>query len=602
MGLPDASVFGGRSSNHFHGVTLAVALLGTSAAQAQQAPTGAPTREEVEQPSAPPATPPPARLTVEGGVERAPCALDRPDYRNIRFIPTEVTFDNLRGLSVADLRPAYAPFVGKEQPISVVCEIRDRAATILREAGYIASVEVPEQRIAEGHLRFEVLMAKLVAVRVRGDAGNAEKQIASYLQRLTEEPVFNRNRAERYLLLAGDLPGYSVRLALRSAGGAPGEVIGEVTVLRTPFMADASVQNYGSRSLGRWGGNIRAQLFGLTGLGDRTSISAYSTLDFDEQQTLQLAHDFKLGGQGLTLGGQFTYSWTDPDTGNPAIDIKAKTLFATIEANYPFVRSQAQTIRGTIGLDLANQDVEFNGLDLSRDRIRVAFLRLTADFVDVEFDRRGYSLSEPPWRFGGELELRRGIDIFGANPDCRSNPLGCVAGGKIPPSQLDADPTATVLRGTAYGELRPIPRLTFALGARGQTSGSALLGFEQFSAGNYTAGRGYDPGTLLGDRGIGLQGELRFGSLVPRGPRTVTVEPYAFFDQAWVWNEAGLAGPVPRQELTSFGGGVRAVVGDQVRVDLAYARPLDHVGPNGRKPDSRVLLSLSTRLWPWSLR
>ena len=32
--------------------------------------------------------PPPARLTVEGDVERAPCALDRPEYANIRFTLT----------------------------------------------------------------------------------------------------------------------------------------------------------------------------------------------------------------------------------------------------------------------------------------------------------------------------------------------------------------------------------------------------------------------------------------------------------------------------------------------------------------------------------
>ena len=41
-------------------------------------------------------------------------------------------------------------FVGQEQPVAMICEIRDRAATILREAGYIAAVEVPEQRIADG--------------------------------------------------------------------------------------------------------------------------------------------------------------------------------------------------------------------------------------------------------------------------------------------------------------------------------------------------------------------------------------------------------------------------------------------------------------------
>src|SRR3546814_6228781 len=86
-------------------------------------------------------------------------------------------------------------------------------------------------------------MAKRVGVRVRGDAGRAERTIAGYLERLTEEEVFNRYDAERYLLLAGDLPGYDVRLALRSAEAGPGEVIGEVAVIRTPGQIDRSAEH-----------------------------------------------------------------------------------------------------------------------------------------------------------------------------------------------------------------------------------------------------------------------------------------------------------------------------------------------------------------------
>ena len=92
---------------------------------------------------------------------------------------------------------------------------------------------------------------------MRGNAGRAERLIAAYLERLTEREVFNRYEAERYLLLAGDLPGYNVRLALRSAGTARGEVIGEVIVQRYRALADVTVQNYGSRELGRWGALLR---------------------------------------------------------------------------------------------------------------------------------------------------------------------------------------------------------------------------------------------------------------------------------------------------------------------------------------------------------
>ena len=113
-------------------------------------------------------------------------------------------------------------------------------------------------------------MAHLTQVRVRGEATGAETVLAGYLNQLTKQPVFNRYEAERYLLLASDLPGYTVRLTLRPAGTAPGDVIGDVTVQRLPAYADFNVQNGGSQALGRWGGLLRGQLFGLTGLGDRT--------------------------------------------------------------------------------------------------------------------------------------------------------------------------------------------------------------------------------------------------------------------------------------------------------------------------------------------
>ncbi len=573
------------------------AMLATSL-QAQVAPVP-PTREEVERPVPDAAPPPRARLSVEDDVPRAPCALDRPEYESIRFTLNDAAFDNLRGLSQEDMRPAFAAYVGREHPVSVVCEIRDRAAAILRQAGYVAVVEVPEQRIAEGNVRFRVLQARLVGLRVRGDAGRAERTIASYLDRLTEDEVFNRYRAERYLLLAGDLPGYNVRLALRSAGTARGEVIGEVTVLRTTALADLSIQNYGSKQLGRWGGLARAQLFGLTGMGDRTTLSVFTTADFEEQRTLQLAHDFRIGGEGLAVGGQFTYAWGRPDLGDPNIDIRARTLLATVQASYPFVRRLDRTLRGGIGLDIINQDVEFNGLDLNRDRLRVAFARLDFDAVGSDPDNLRYTTVEPRWRFGGNVEIRQGLDVFGASDPCGPGLINCLAPGVVPPSRLEGDPTATVIRGGAYGEYRPMPELTFSLGARAQYSGDPLLAFEEISGGNYTFGRGYDPGTILGDSGIGFQAELRYGSAYPRSRDAWAFQPFVFYDHGWAWNEDVVA-PIPRQELSSAGGGVRAAYGDKFRIEATLAVPLQRAGLQVERGDPRFLISFTTRLWPWS--
>ncbi|MEP7130195.1 MAG: ShlB/FhaC/HecB family hemolysin secretion/activation protein [Sphingomicrobium sp.] len=539
------------------------------------------------------------RLEVEGGVERAPCALDGPEFNDIRLTVRGVEFEGLQGLSAAELGSSYASYVGHEQPISVVCEIRDRAATALRNAGYIAAVQVPEQRIADGVIRFRVLMAHLTQVRVRGDASGAEQLIAGYLGRLTKQPVFNRFEAERYLLLASDLPGYTVRLTLRPAGGAPGDVVGDVTVQHTPAYVDFNVENGGSQALGPWGGLLRAQLFGLTGLGDRTTLSVFSTADFHEQQTLQVGHDFHLGPEGLSIAGTFTYAWARPDI--PDVKVLAKTLLGTVEVGYPFYRRQAETIRGSIGMDYVNQYVKLDGIPLTRDRLRVAFARFGIDALSDDFTDPRFSLEEPRWHLTSLLEVRKGLDIFGASDFCGPTGANCLGPNDVPPSRLEGRPTATVVRALIYGEARPIPKLTFALGVRAQYAWKPLLSFEEFSAGNYTVGRGYDPGILLGDEGIGTQAEIRFGSRIPQSASKPGIEGYAFWDHAGVKNHDRLATTTSRDHLDSIGGGAR-IAFDRFSLDAALALPLTRAGIDRRRADPRLLISLTTRLWPWSYR
>ena len=555
-----------------------------------------PTREQVTRPVQPPAQPNAPKLEVEGGIERAPCALAGPEYQNVRLTLRAVDFEGLKGLTAADLTPAYSQYVGHDEPIAIVCEIRDRAATILRNAGYIAAVQVPEQRIDNGAVHFRVLMAHLSAVRVRGNASGAEQAIAGYLNELTKQPVFNRYDAERYLLLASDIPGYTVRLTLRPAGTAPGEVIGDVTVQRIPAYVDANIQNGGSHALGPWGGVIRGQVYGLTGLGDRTTLALYSTADLHEQQTVQLAEDVRLGPQGLTLGGAFTYAWARPHI--PDANVRSRTLLGTVEIGYPFVRRQAQTLRGSIGMDYINQDVKLDGIDLTRDRLRVGFAQLGIDAMSSDFSNPGYSLNEPEWHATATVELRQGLKIFGASPFCGNDGSGCSV-SHVPTSTGNGRATATVLRSTAYAEYRPIPHLTFALGVLAQYAWKPLLSFEQFSAGNYTVGRGYDPGSLLGDRGWGTQAEIRAGSRTPVSAHKPALEGYAFWDQAKVDDVDPLVDVSGRRHLNSVGAGAR-ISFDRFSLDAAVAVPLTRIGVDDKRPPVRFLVSLTSRLWPWS--
>ncbi len=570
------------------------------------------TREEIQRdpvsPSAPNGAP---RIAVEGDIERAPCPLAGEEFRDITVTLSSVDFGDLKGISTDILRPAYARYLGKTLSIATVCEIRDEAATLLRRQGYLAAVQVPPQRIENGIVRFDVLLAKLVDFQVRGNAGKAEGLISGYLAAIKEQPVFNIVEAERYLLLARDIPGYDVRLTLRPAGTVPGEVIGEVQVVHTPFEMEANAQNYGSKDVGRFGGIVQAHINGLFGVGDRTTFGFFSTADFQEQQVVRLGEEVRIGRDGLTLVGNLTYAWTHPSLG-PSINLRSRTLVGEIEARYPLVRRQTKNLFLSGGLDLINQRANLIGVPISQDRLRVGFARLEYDSIDPEslVSTVGYSASEPKWRLGGAVELRHGVSVFGASDGCGPNLSRC-AGGIIPPSRAEGDPTALVLRAQGLAEFRPTPVLTFSVAPRAQYASKVLLSYEQFSAGNFTVGRGYDPGTLVGDSGIGMSTEMRYGSLVPKSASAIAWQGYAFFDGAKVWNEASSfqAPGLKAQSLYSAGAGLRLAFGDRMNFDIGAAVPLKRAGLDPANPalakprgDVRILMNLSVRLVPWTRR
>src|SRR6185436_14278014 len=210
--------------------------------------------------------------------------------------------------------------------------------------------------------------------------------------------------------------------------------------------------------------------------GDRTILSLYSTPDLQEQQTVQLSHDMRLGPEGLILSNAFTYAWARPTV--PDATILAKTLYNSTELAYPIVRRLTETVRGSVGFDFVDQSVRLNHVKLSSDKLRVLFLRLGIDAIGAA--KSGYSSAVPPWHMNGLFELRQGVRIFGASPDCSA--ITCA----LPPSRSTGQSGATLMRFTGIGELRPTPSFTLALSTRAQYAWQSLMSFEQFAAGNYT--------------------------------------------------------------------------------------------------------------------
>ena len=461
---------------------------------------------------------------------------------------------------------------------------------------------MPVQRIANGEVLFEVLYAKVISIHVIGQPGRNAGLLEAYLRPLANGEIFNRFAAERNVLLAQDIPGYDIHLTLKPSGSGAGNMIAEVRVDDTPVMVDFSASDLAAPSTGRVGGQLRATFNGLTGLGDQTTLSAYSTSEFRKQQIYQIGHQFMVGASGLQLSGHVTYAITRPDLGNqlgnPPPKIEARTWYINSEAMYPLVRRQALTLRGALGLDVVNQTVAIDGAPLSRDRLRVAYLRFDVDALDMK--GRGPDVTAL-WRFGATAEIRQGVSIFGASPNCLASGALCSTAGFVPPGVPIGNPEATVFRASANLNLHPWRWLDLAIAPRMQYASGPVLGFEQFSLGNYTVGRGFAPGSIVGDDGAAFSVEARGPVLRFSANSRLTMQPYAFSDNGWAWRRLTPSPPSPL-ELHSVGAGGRASFRGAAQLDLAVAVPVSTLPGATSRPPPLFLATFSTTILPWRYR
>lgn len=579
--------------------TIAAVLLGgmvSVPALAQSTP--APTREEIQR----------DRLDdqlatagsgveIDDGLTRAPCPLADPRYGDVRFTLNSASFSGAEAVEPGLLDAAWRGLVGQELAIGQVCDIRDRASDILRDAGYVASVQVPPQTIEGGAVRFDVVVARLTGLVIRGEPGPSGEMLRRQFEKLRAEPVFRRDEAERSLLLARDIPGLDVRLSLArdsSPDAQPGDLVGIVDVVRNSFQADLSVQNYSSKQSGPFGAQLRGQFNGLTGLADLTEISVYSSQDPDEQLVLQGRHEFGIGTDGFRMGLNAVHAWTRPDIPGPNV-FDSTTFIGTIYTTYPIVRRQTENLIIGAGFDWIDQQIDFDGLDFSEDKLRVPFIRLIANTIDQPSaeGRGGYTIAEPRFATFGSLELRQGIAGLGASSSCGAGFVNCLAPGAIPLSRFNADPTAFVVRAEGRVDYRPTPEFLVTLAPRAQYSPDALLAYEQFSAGNFTVGRGYDPGELVADSGLGTRAELAYGSLQPETPKGIAWQAFGFWDTLAAWIKDDPGNPYT---LNSVGGGIRFNLARRAFLEVAGAVPLDRSPFETEKDDVRLLVNLLVNL------
>lgn len=489
-----------------------------------------------------------------------------------------VTFRGSTALSETELRSTYAEYLGVPQKVSVICAIRDRAARLIFESGVLARVEIPEQRISGGSLVLEVIEAHVVNVRVRGDVGPVQDLVERYAEKLRGMKPFDMTRAQRYLLLASDVPGVRVRAAIRpSSSPERGAVDIDLAVSRKPPEAFGKVDNTGSRAVGRWSGLARVQFEGFTSQGETTSLTALSTLENDEQWLVQIAETARFGSEGLVGRASLTYGESHPGATLKANDLASRSLVAGLEAAYPLVRTRDRNAYLAAGLDVIDtRTTILGGQPFSRDKLRVLYARADGDFRTEAAGR--------PLLLSGAVGVRQGLSALGGSNR-----------GDAGLTRADGDPSAWVVRAQAGADMAISDRLVGMVRGQAQYAKASLFPYEQIALGGLTVGRGYDPAAFLADKGITGGLELRYGpwQLHPQ----VAAAPYGFFEMGYLANNnVGRTGAQKDRTLKTVGAGVIFRLFNRANLEVTYARPLDAVRPGAARPADRVLIQLTASL------
>ena len=516
----------------------------------------------------------------------------------LKFTLNSVKFTGADGVKNLDLAQAYRGMIGKTLSLQDVCDIRDRAADLLFRAGVLARVDIPEQTIANGELTLAVTTAHVVSVYVKGDGGEAKDKVADYIEKLRGMKPFDLRAAQRYLLLASDVPGVHVQATLRpSPGTEPGAVDFYVYVTYKPIDVTLAAQNTGSDALGPDSMLGRVDFNGLTPWGDKTSLILYTTTDLREQTVLQGLEEVRLGNDGWLARGTLSYGESKPGAALKQLGLEGKSLVGSIEADYPIIRARRKNLNLAIGFDAISQRLNVTGAILSDDKLRVLHAALSGNANWTPFGLDGPSAS-----FNGGLEIRKGLSGLGASKV-----------GSPYLSRFNGRPDATVERLNLRADVRSQPFVAGGPSAyvdvlgQFQSTDKVLLTYEDFVVGNLTIGRGYDPSALEGDKGYGVATEIGLGQFVLYRPKQgygTAASVFAFYDVAHVesadrtQNVDPVTGKVNTSvdhTVHSTGGGIRLYFGRAYQLEVTYAHPQDKPNPiaTAPKPDDRVLVSLT---------
>ena len=551
-------------------IAILVASSGIEATAQQVPPTAEPSRIE-KQFEAPPVP----KAMEEPVVPETERPLPPAEAKKIRFTLTGLVVEGSTVYDDKDFLPFYEKHLGKEVSLALIYDVAAAISAEYRNEGYILSrAVVPAQRIRNGIVHLKIVEGFIHTVFIEGDILGPERLLKAYADKISQSRPLRSGTLERYLLLAGDLPGVTAKGVLTPSPEVTGA--SDLVVILSHAKADGfvSLDNRGSRFVGPHEIGIGTNLNSTFGFYERFGIRFIGATQTDELKLYEATFDEPLGTEGTKLS--LTYSRTLSEPGFTLKPLNVDSTNTTVRAalSHPFIRSRGENLTLRANFTYRNSTTNVLSSKLSEDRIRSAGLEMTYDFVD-RF--RGVNLID--------LKVSRGLDILNETTSGSADLTRALG-------KSDFTKVTT--------ELSRLQRLsgnfTVLAVATGQWAADELLASEEFGAGGARFGRAYDASEITGDHGAAGLLELQYGQSIQHS-FFQGFQLYGFYDYGATWRKTPGANEPRRQTLASAGFGLRYNLTRGISGYVEVAKPLTRsVSSRGNEGDDRrVFFSLAKR-------
>lgn len=473
------------------------------------------------------------------------------------FVLRSVCISGSTIYSQASLLSFFQPYFNKPISYKDLEEINQQITLKYLKDGFVLTRAIlPVQNLSSGCVYIKILEAYVAQVNVIGKTHGLENYLDAYAQQLKKSRPLQLKVLQHYILLLNRLPGVTAELkrSPELANSAAQNLTFVITQRR--FTPNALLNNNQNRYLGGQNLFLTANLYSLLQGGDSTIVTA-ATAPFDPKvlQYYYILHNFPIGVNGNHLDIYTDYTQIKPSLNIPPASVAGKAGDLGAYFYHPFILQTNDKLEGRLAFGYyLSKTSSFNGLANGPNAtVRLPSLRAKATY---ERTRTKYSDKI-------ETELSQGIHVFGAN---------------TAPSPPPGIPNPYIGYTKLYYYVTHVQNLTKSfsvlIDSMGQYAFTPLAPVEKIPyGGGVPYGQAYDPGEIIGDKGLMGGIELRYNSF----PKSISaIQYFTRYDIGKVWNK--IVAPAfflnSVYSDASLSAGLRLLLNKDFRLQLSVARPM----------------------------